>query len=85
MRSLKEHVLDKVRIPCLGRLLVPRPGVDPYTDGHRLQRRHPFGYDPHPVVQDELVIQGGYPADGSGAAAPAGAGMASLRLRRIFP
>src|SRR5215510_609669 len=84
-RSLEEHVFDEVRIACLGRLLVPRPRIDPDSNGDGLERRHPFGYHAHPIIQDELAVQGSYLADVSGTAAPVGAGIASLRLSRIFP
>src|ERR1043165_8621998 len=84
-RSLEEHMLDEMRVAGLRGLFVARSGIDPDTDCDRLERRDALNHDAHSIVQHELTVQDAYPGVCSLVPAPVGAGMVSLRLRRILP
>ena len=79
------HVLDKMGVAGLCGLFVAGPGIDPNPNRDRLKRRNALGHHPHPVVQHELAVHDAYPEVWSFVPAPVGAGMVSLRLRRILP
>src|SRR5215213_5902110 len=84
-RPFEEHMFNEMRKPGLRGFFVTGTDINPNADRDRLECRDPLADQTDPVVEDEFTIQGYYPAVGSFAASPAGTGIVSFRLRRIFP
>ena len=84
-RALKQHMLNKMRVASLRRRFVSRAGIDPDADRDGFVSRDPLANQADPVIQDKFAVQEDYSAVGSFAPLPAGTGIVSFRLRRIFP